>query len=57
MSVFPPRTWYRLAWLAGDVVVLSVLALVADAVLAPFFARLVTGAVGVVLYVVTENNW
>jgi len=57
MSVFPPRTWRRLAFLAGDVVVLSVLALVADAVFAPFFARLVTGAVGVILYVVTENNW
>jgi len=51
------RPLYKLAWLAGDVVVLSLAAALADTLLVLFVARLVTGAVGVVLYVVTENNW
>lgn len=57
MSILSSTFWRRAAWLAGDVVVLSVLAAIAAHVFAPFWARLVTGAVGVALYVVTENNF
>ena len=56
MAILPSRTWQRLAWSAGAVVVVSIVGAVTIA-LPTVLARLSIAVAGIIAYKVVEGQW